>query len=138
VLLFLIIQVWWYDFSLSKRLQWTITGFTSTLLVPATLYFMSFLIVPESSDMRATFFENRAWFFSLLVAVPLLGSLQQVFVEGHIHKGANTIMEGIGLALSLGALYFGSEGAQKLLAIAGVVFIVAYLWGLFFHLPLPA
>lgn len=138
VLLILIIQLWWYDFALSKGPQWTIAGFTSTLLIPATLYFMSFLIVPESSDMRTTFYENRAWFFSLLAAVPFLGLLQQVLVEGHIHTGAYATMEGVGFALSIGALYFGSEKAQKLLAIVGVVFIVAYLWGLFFHLPLPA
>jgi len=73
VLLILIIQVWWVDFSLNAQTQWTLAGFASTLLIPATLYFMSFLILLESSDMRDSYFENRVWFFSLLVALPVFG-----------------------------------------------------------------
>ena len=57
---------------------------------------MSFLIVPESSNMRETYFENRVWFFSLLVAIPLLGSLQQLLVEGHVHRDIDTIAKGGG------------------------------------------
>jgi hypothetical protein len=138
LLLILIIQVWWVDFSLSEQTQWTLAGFASTLLIPATLYFMSFLILPESSDMRESYFQNRAWFFSLLIAVPLFGSLQQLLVEGHIHQNADTAAKGVGLLLSIGALYFGSDKAQKVFAVIGTLFVVAYVWGLFFHLPPPA
>jgi hypothetical protein len=138
VLLILIIQVWWVDFSLSRETTWTLAGFASTLLIPATLYFMSFLILPETSDMRETYFENRVWFFSLLVAVPVLGSLQQLLVEGHVHRDIDTLTKAAGLVLSLAALYFGSERAQKIFAVVGIVFIIAYVGGFFFQLPLPA
>ena len=137
MLLVLIIQVWWADFSLSRESHWTFAGFTSTLLIPATLYFMSFLIVTESGDMRATYFENRVWFFSLLIAVPVCGSLQQLLVEGHVHRDVDTLAKGAGLMLSLCALYFGSEKAQKAFAVVGIVFVLSYVCGLFFYLPIP-
>lgn len=138
VLFILIIQVWWVDFSLSVVPRWTLAGFVSTLLIPATLYFMSFLILPESSDMRATYFENRVWFFWLLAAVPFFGTLQQLLVESHVHRDADTAVKGLGVILTIAAIYFGSERAQKVFAIIGIVFIVVYVCGFFFQLPLPA
>jgi hypothetical protein len=138
LLLILIIQVWWVDFSLNVVTQWTLAGFASTLLIPATLYFMSFLILPETSDMRETYFENRVWFFSLLLAVPVFGSLQQFLVEGHVHRNLDTIAKGAGLLLTVGAIYFKSEKAQKIFAVIALVFIFVYVGGLFFHVPGPA
>jgi hypothetical protein len=138
VLLILIIQVWWVDFSLSQQARWTLAGFASTLLIPAALYFMSFLILPETNDMREAFFENRLWFFSLLAVVPLFGSLQQLLVEGHVHQDFDTLTKGAGLILSVGAIYFGSERAQKILAVIGIGFVVAYVCVFFFQLPPPA
>lgn len=135
VLFILIVQVWWVDFSLSKQAQWTLAGFASTLLIPATLYFMAFLILPESSNMRAAYFENRVWFFSLLIAVPIFGSLQQFLVEGHVHRDVDTLAKLVGLVLTVGALCFRSERAQKTFAVIGIVFVVSYVWALFFHLP---
>jgi hypothetical protein len=118
--------------------HWTLAGFASTLLIPATLYFMTFLILPETNDMRETYFENRIWFFSLLVAVPLFGSLQQFLVEGHVHNDLDTVTKGAGMALSAAAIYFGSERAQKALAVVGIGFVVAYVCAFFFQLPVPA
>jgi hypothetical protein len=135
VLLILIIQVWWVDFSLSRQTQWTLVSFSSTLLIPATLYFMSFLILPETGDMRETYFENRVWFFSLLIAVPIFGSLQQLLVESHIHTDIDTMTKGVGMLLAGGAIYFGSEKAQKIFAVIGIVFVVSYVCEFFFHLP---
>jgi hypothetical protein len=137
VLLILIIQVWWVDFSLSQETRWTLAGFVSTLLIPATLYFMSFLILPESSDMRATYFENRVWFFCLLAAMPVFGTLQQLLVEGHVHRDFDTAAKGVGLLLTIGAIYFRSERAQKVYAVIGIAFIVLYVGAFFFQLPLP-
>jgi hypothetical protein len=135
VLLVLIVQVWWVDFSLSDVKVWTLSGFASTLLIPATLYFMAFLILPESSDMRAAYFENRVWFFSLLIAVPIFGSLQQFLVEGHVHRNLDTLTKGLAIVLTAAAIYFPSERVQKSFAIVGIVFVIAYVWGFFFHLP---
>lgn len=135
VLLILIVQVWWVDFSLSEQGHWTFAGFASTLLIPAALYVMAFLILPESHDMREAFFENRVWFFSLLVAVPVFGSLQQYLVEGHVHRDLDTLAKLLGVVLSAGAIYFGSERAQKIYAVIGIVFVVLYVGGLFFQLP---
>ena len=138
LLLILSIQVWWVDFSLSKETQWTLAGFTSVLLIPATLYFMAFLILPDSTDMHAAYFENRVWFFALLIAVPVFGSLQQFLVEGHVHRDFDTLAKAVGLVLSAAAIYFGSEKAQKGFAVVGIVFIVSYVLGFFFRLPFAA
>jgi hypothetical protein len=138
LLFILIIQVWWVDFSLRGVTHWTLAGFASTLLIPATLYFMAFLILPEASDMRKAYFENRVWFFALLIAVPVFGSLQQYLVEGHIHKDLDTASKGLGVIISAAAIYFGSDKAQKVFAILGLVFVIAYVLGFFFQLPFAA
>ncbi len=70
--------------------------------------------------------------------MPVFGSLQQLLVEGHVHQNADTAAKGLGLVLTIGALVFGSERAQKVFALIGIVFIVAYVWGMFFQLPQPA
>jgi hypothetical protein len=134
-LLVFIIQVWWVDFALSRQTQWTVAGFASVLLIPATLYFMAFLILPESSDMRATFFENRVWFFALLIAVQIFGSLQQLLAEGHLHTDLENWVKVLGVTLCFAAIYFRSETAQKRFAIVGLAFAVWYL-GYFFRLPI--
>jgi len=138
LLLVLIIQVWWVDFSLSNNSHWTLAGFASTLLIPATLYFMAFLLLPESGDMREKYFENRVWFFSLLIAIPLFGSLQQFLVEGHVHRDLDTLAKGAGIVISAAAIYFGSERAQKRFAIVGLAFIILYVVGFFFSSPFAA
>jgi hypothetical protein len=138
LLLVLIIQVWWVDFSLSKETQWTLAGFSSVLLIPATLYFMAFLILPDSADMHEAYFENRVWFFALLIAVPIFGSLQQFLVEGYVHRDLDTMVKVLGLVLSAAAIYFGSEKAQKGFAVVGLVFIVLYVLGFFFRMPFAA
>jgi hypothetical protein len=123
---------------LSKEAQWTLAGFTSVLLIPATLYFMAFLILPDSTDMHATYFENRVWFFALLIAVPVFGSLQQFLVEGHVHRDLDTLVKALGLVVSAAAIYFRSEKAQKGFAVIGLVFIVSYVLGFFFRMPFAA
>ncbi len=69
--------------------------------------------------------------------MPLFGTLQQLLVEGHIHKDFDTAAKGVGILLTIGAIYFGSEKAQKRFAVIGIVFIVVYVCGFFFQLPLP-
>jgi hypothetical protein len=138
VLFIMVIQIWWADFSLSDEAHWTLAGFVSTLLIPATLYFMAFLLMPESNDMHETYFRNRVLFFSLLIAVPIFGWLQQVLVEGHIHRDTESAARLVGIALTIGALCFSSEREQKVFAIIGIVFVAAYVLGLFFQLPPPA
>ena len=99
---------------------------------------MAFLILPETAGMRAAYFENRVWFFSLLIAVPVFGSLQQFLVEGHVHNDLDTAAKGLGILLTVGAIYFRSEPVQKAFAIVGIVFIDSYVWGFFFQLPSAA
>jgi hypothetical protein len=88
--------------------------------------------------MHKTYFENRVWFFALLIAVPVFGSPQQFLVEGHVHKDFDTLVKGLGIAVSAAAIYFDSEKAQKAFAVIGLIFIVSYVLGFFFHLPFAA
>lgn len=99
---------------------------------------MAFLILPDSADMHETYFENRVWFFALLIAVPVFGSLQQFLVEGHVHRDLDTVVKALGLVVSAAAIYFGSEKAQKGFAVVGLVFIVSYVLGFFFRMPFAA
>jgi len=135
VLFITAVQVWWADFKLFDHTGWTFPSFASTLLIPATLYLMAFLILPETQDMKATYAENRVWFFGCWIALLVFSSLQQFLVEGHIHVDADTAAKAVALVVAICAIFLRSDAAQRVLAIFGLAFIVIYVPSLFLKLP---
>jgi hypothetical protein len=70
----------------SKGAHWTVFNSMLTLCIPLLLYLVSDLVVPaigenEQIDMRKYFFRNRKWFYSLMIAVALVGGAVQIAVE---------------------------------------------------------
>jgi hypothetical protein len=70
----------------SKGAHWTVFNSMLTLCIPLLLYLVSDLIVPtfgadEQIDLREYFFRNRRWFYSLMIAVAVVGAAVQIAVE---------------------------------------------------------
>ena len=136
VLFIIILQVWWADFALSQRNDWTFPGFASMLMIPCTLYLMSYLVLPDTPDMKAAFRRNRVWFFSLLIATVVFSSTQQFLVTVHMDFGLDFAFKMFGVAMAILSIVFDSDPAQAFFACVGAVFIVAYVAILF--IPLRA
>jgi hypothetical protein len=70
----------------SKSPHWTVFNSMLTLSMPLLLYLVSDLLVPavgedESADLRAYFYRNRRWFYSLMIATILIGVAVQIALE---------------------------------------------------------
>ena len=82
-LLFLMdVQVWWVAFERRFTPQWTYFTFLLYLLIPITVFLLSYLVLPEmgdedTPDLRANFENNRGWFFGLLAAIPVISLVEQ-------------------------------------------------------------
>lgn len=136
VLFVIILQVWWADFSLSQRSDWTFPGFASMLMIPCTLYLMSYLVLPDTPDMKAAFKRNRVWFFSLLIAIVVFSSTQQLLVSGHMDFGLDFAFKIFAVVMAVLSIVLDSDPAQAFFACLAAAFIVAYVAILF--IPLRA
>jgi hypothetical protein len=70
----------------SKNSHWTVFNSMLTLCMPLLLYLISDLLVPaigkeEPIDLRAYFYRNRRWFYSLTIALTVIGMAVQIAVE---------------------------------------------------------
>ncbi len=70
----------------SNHPHWTVFNAMLALSMPLLLYLVSDLIVPTISDegqidLRAYFYENRRWLYSLMIALTLVAMAVQVAVE---------------------------------------------------------
>jgi hypothetical protein len=136
ILFVVIIQTWWADFQLSDHTHWTFMAFASTLLIPADLYLLCALLLPSADfpstdDMQKAYYFNRAWFFSALLALPLLSFLEQMAVDGHISGPADTTFKLVFAALIIVSIFNKSEVVQKSLAVIGAILVVLYVSMLF-------
>jgi hypothetical protein len=136
ILFVVIVQVWWFDFYLSRHINWTFPAFASTLLIPADLYLLCALLLPSADlpsddNMRTAYYRNRVWFFGALFAIPVLGFTQELLVDGHIGATADTALRLVFEAVILVAVFVKAERVQKVLAVVGVVLIVIYVMALF-------
>ena len=133
------IQIWWAIFERRDVEAWTFPGFILVLAVPVLVYLLSYLLVPGEApdgtlDLKATYFENRRWFFGLLALVPLTSLAQELVLRGAIESGANPIFLLSFLGLALVGLINRSDLIHRLVAFVMVGALGAYIAALFFRL----
>lgn len=91
LLLFLLhVQIWWAAFAWRDIPDWNFLGFLTFLLLPTAAYLMAALMLPDFVserilDMRARYFEQRAWLFALLGSLPVVSLIQEWLLYGQIH-----------------------------------------------------
>ena len=70
----------------SSHAHWTVFNAMMALSMPLLLYLVSDLIVPSISgegkvDLRAYFYDNRRWFYGLMIALTVISMAVQIAVE---------------------------------------------------------
>jgi len=139
ILFVLQIQIWWAAFEWQSAPTWDFLAFLVFLLLPIGAYLLSVLLVPDldqpgEMDLRASYFQNRPWFFGLLALVPLISLLHEA-----IHA---TIVADIDLWFRLGFTVLAGAGlltrrpaAQWAVTLLFASGFAAYVGLLFVQLP---
>lgn len=139
-LLFLLhVQIWWAVFELRSVSDWTFFSFLLVLAIPTLAYLLSALLIPDfdretNIDLKASYFENRRWFFGLFVLIPLVSLTQEWIISGGIRWDADPVFR-LGF-LVLGLIGFGSrhERTHQWLAPVGFIAFAGYIAFLFLRL----
>ena len=137
--LFLIeVQVWWAAFERREIEEWSFFSFLLYLLIPITLFLLSYLVLPDlgdedAPDLGANFAGNRTWFFGLLAAIPVISLLEER-MQGHMPLGADVAFRVVFALLSVLAACIRSARYQLWNAVAALGLLLAYIATLFVQL----
>ncbi|MES1210820.1 MAG: hypothetical protein ABUL63_00670 [Acidobacteriota bacterium] len=131
------IQTWWSMFGMRNHPDWTFVQFCLVLLQPIVLYLLAALVLPSSTselDLKANYFGQRRWFFSLLVLLLTVSLLKYLALEGRLPDATNLAFH-VALAL-LSAVGIATENltVHRLLAYSTPAAIAVYIGLLFARL----
>jgi len=134
------VLVWWADFSLTSHQHWTFGMFIVTLMLPVLLYLCAGLILPSSEahsadHMRASYEENRVWFFALMSSAVLLSFAQTYLIDGYVKANIDSGLKILIALVSMVPIFTRSDIAQKSVALFNLAWLVLYVSLLFSNLP---
>jgi len=131
LLLILHILTWWTMFGLRNYHEWSFFAFLIVLLQPIVLYLLSALILSNLTDLKANYYANARWFFSLLVLLFCVSLLKDLALFGRFPEKTNLAAHLIFMVLGTAAIGTQREWYHKLLIPMSVVLIGAYIAALF-------
>jgi len=139
-ILFLIdIQAWWVAFERRDSDAWSFFAFLLYLLIPITLFLLSYLVLPDlgdedAADLTANFGDNRGWFFALLAALPVISLVEEGVRDGRVPLDVDAAFRIAFVALALlGARVRGAR-ADLAVALAVLGLFLGYVATLFLQL----
>lgn len=139
-MLFLVnIQVWWVAFERRESSEWTFFSFLLYLLIPITLFLLSYLVLPDlgdedAVDLRANFDGNRGWFFGLWAAVPAISLLEESLRDGRVPMDIDAAFRVAFLLLSLASGRIRSARFHLWNAFVALTLVCVYIAVLFTQL----
>ena len=137
---FICVQHWWAQWSTHETVTWTFLKFSTGLLDPILLFFLSALVLPERDETRpidlgAWYYRNRAWFFGTLALLPIASIVDELARSGRIGSMLNlAFLLAFDVIVAI-ALLMPSRRAQEWITGQALVLTVVYVALLF--LPLP-
>ena len=131
LLLIFHILTWWTMFGLRNYREWNFLAFLIVLLQPIVLYLLSALILSNLTDLKANYYANARWFFSLLVLLFCVSLLKDLALFGRFPEKTNLAAHLIFMVLGTAAIGTQREWYHKLLIPMSVVLIGAYIAALF-------
>ncbi|HEX2189055.1 MAG TPA: hypothetical protein VHG51_09180 [Longimicrobiaceae bacterium] len=140
VVLFLAnVQIWWVAFERRETGEWNFFLFLLYLLIPITAVVLSYLVVPDLEgesgvDLKASYYENRTWFFLLLALLPAVSMVEEAVRDGGLGWEADTVFRMVFLAAALVAALVRSERYHVLNSVFMLGFFCAYVTVLFLRL----
>jgi len=134
LLLIFHILTWWTMFGLRNYREWNFLAFLIVLLQPIVLYLLAALILSNLTDLKANYYANARWFFSLLVLLFCVSLLKDLALFGRFPEKTNLAAHVIFMVLGTAAIGTQREWYHKLLVPMSVVLIGAYIAALFARL----
>lgn len=140
LILFLVhVQIWWAVFELRSVAEWSFIGFTLVLAVPVLAFSMSVLLAPDFDreavvDLRASYFEQRRWFYALFGLLPAASLAQELTIRGFIAGDADPLFRIGFIILAIVGFLRPDERLHQLLPIAVLASFGVYVGVLFLRL----
>lgn len=133
------VQIWWVAFDRREADDWNFFLFLLYLLIPITAVVLSYLVVPDLEgepevDLKASYFENRTWFFGLVAFLPAVSLAEETAREGSVPRDADAVFRVVFLAAALVASRGRSERYHLLNALLSLAFFCSYVAVLFLRL----
>jgi len=137
---FICVQHWWAQWGVRHAPQANFGSFWLQVLVPVVLFLMSALVLPEREengrlDLGRWYFHNRAWFFSLLCALPLLSIAEELARTGRMASMLNLGFLLAFAAIAAVAIFLPSRRVQTWIAGQAMVMTIVYVAALYLMLP---
>jgi len=103
-------QTWWSMYGMRGYAKWTFMQFSMVLLQPIVLFLLAVLVFPSPSSPSQTlhdhFFQQRRWFFALLLTLLVISLLKDLSRSGSLPEPLNIgfhmagiVAAGLGFAL---------------------------------------
>lgn len=114
----------------SSHAHWTVFNAMLALSMPLLLYLVSDLIVPRMSgegpvDLRAYFYDNRRWLYSLMIALTLLAMAVQIAVERQLELDLGGMLRAAALLAFFGGLASARPAVQSVVVLVLLAVILS-------------
>ena len=131
-------QTWWSMYGLRGYTDWTVLQFSMVLLQPIVLFLLAVLVFPSANsplkNPRDHFFDQRPWFFGLLLALIIVSLLKDLVRSGALPVAANVGFHVAGIVVGVLGLALKNERTHRWLAYFAFSSFVAYIGVLFAEL----
>ncbi|MGH8114110.1 MAG: hypothetical protein ACREPS_03505 [Rhodanobacteraceae bacterium] len=140
LLLVICVQEWWAMFGWRHYPAWTFVGFSMLIAQTTATYLVAALVLPdvagdEAINLRAYYYANHRWFFTLGVATVAISILKDKTLNGAwtspTSPPLNLAMELVLIVIFLAGTLFSGERVHKLLAPLAAICFLLYIALLF-------
>lgn len=133
------IQIWWAAFERRGDADWNFFSFLLYLLIPITVFVLSYLIVPDLDvegqvDLKASYYANRVWIFGLFGLLPLISLLEEYVRDDRVSPDADMLFRLGFMVLALCGMGIRSERYHVVNSGLGLLFFFLYVFFLFLQL----
>lgn len=133
------IQIWWVAFDRRTDPRWNFFSFLLYLLIPITVFVLSYLIVPDLEaekgvDLKASYYENRIWIFGLFGLVPLISLGEEYLRDNGIKMDTDVLFRLCFTVLAFCAAGTRNERFHVVNAGFSLLLFVSYIFFLFLRL----
>ena len=140
LLILVSVQTWWALFGLRTRTDWSFFPFLVVVLQIINLYLTTALILPEIGpgeqvDLRAYYFKQARWFFSLTIVAVVISLAKDLVLNGSFPAPANTSIQVLFLVVAVSAIVIRRAWYHQLVACLTAALFALYIALLFTRLP---
>jgi hypothetical protein len=139
LLLLIHVQTWWAMFGLRNVTDWTFAQFFVVLLQPIVLSLLAALVLPDinadaHADLRASYFAQSRWFFSLTVLLLVVSLVKDLMISGSLPAPLNVAAHVVFMILAASGIATRRERVHAVLAPIAIVLVLSYIGLLFTRL----